>query len=269
MNTDHMNREERWSAARRVATGHVLAAVSGSRWADELVLRGSVLLRTWYGSLAREPGDLDFIVLPVYRRLGDDQARAMLDGIVRDAEEASRRDQDSGVLLTAKDTVQEETWEYTSAPGVRLLVPWKTMKHGWAKGEDPLSGNVQIDLAFAEPMPVEPEVALVSGPGGEPLAVQAATPGLSLAWKVYWLLSDEDKRPKDLYDAWLLAQHTPLDPDLLHAVHLASEFGPCFLRMTDLRRVKLDEDEFRAEVPGVPGTAADYVRLLADTLRFA
>ncbi|MFI6579501.1 hypothetical protein [Embleya sp. NPDC050493] len=56
--------EARWHRARRAAVDHVLEAVAGSRWVDDLVLRGSVLLKAWYGSTAREPGDLDFVVTP-------------------------------------------------------------------------------------------------------------------------------------------------------------------------------------------------------------
>src|SRR6185437_3459790 len=54
----------RWRQARTGALDYVLEAIADSQWADHLVLRGSVLLRTWYGQAAREPGDLDFVVLP-------------------------------------------------------------------------------------------------------------------------------------------------------------------------------------------------------------
>jgi hypothetical protein len=65
--------ERAWRAARRTAIGLVLSAPSDSPWADALVLRGSVLLRAWLGDTAREPGDLDFVVVPQSWRI--DEAR--------------------------------------------------------------------------------------------------------------------------------------------------------------------------------------------------
>jgi hypothetical protein len=70
----------RWSAARRAAMAHVLAVVAASPWAENLVLRGSVALRAWLGEVAREPGDLDFVVAPKTFAPDGPEARAMLAG---------------------------------------------------------------------------------------------------------------------------------------------------------------------------------------------
>ena len=72
----------RWSAARRAAMAHVLAVVAASPWAGNLVLRGSVALRAWLGEVAREPGDLDFVVVPKTFAPDGPEARAMLEGLV-------------------------------------------------------------------------------------------------------------------------------------------------------------------------------------------
>lgn len=56
----------------RSAIDHILTLVGGSPLADVLVLRGSVTMLAWAGPLAREPGDLDWVVRPQW--LGADQA---------------------------------------------------------------------------------------------------------------------------------------------------------------------------------------------------
>ncbi|MFF9403415.1 nucleotidyl transferase AbiEii/AbiGii toxin family protein [Streptomyces sp. NPDC014744] len=59
----------RWRTARRAAIDHVLALIAGSWWSDSLVVRGSLPLQAWAGERAREPADLDWVVV-----------RDMLDG---------------------------------------------------------------------------------------------------------------------------------------------------------------------------------------------
>ncbi|MEV0492011.1 nucleotidyl transferase AbiEii/AbiGii toxin family protein [Streptomyces atratus] len=53
----------RWRAARRSVQDHLLRVVAESPWGDGLILRGSLPLQAWVGAAAREPGDLDWIVL--------------------------------------------------------------------------------------------------------------------------------------------------------------------------------------------------------------
>lgn len=42
----------------------MLSLIADAPWSDGLVLRGSMVMPAWAGSAAREPGDLDFVVLP-------------------------------------------------------------------------------------------------------------------------------------------------------------------------------------------------------------
>ncbi|WP_330460760.1 nucleotidyl transferase AbiEii/AbiGii toxin family protein [Streptomyces sp. NBC_00820] len=50
-------------AARRAALDHVLRLVADAPWSGGLVLRGSMAMQAWVGGAAREPADLDWVVL--------------------------------------------------------------------------------------------------------------------------------------------------------------------------------------------------------------
>ena len=83
----------------------------------------------------------------------------------------------------------------------------------------------QIDVAYDEPLPEPPElIAVPRGGGLPPTAVWAASPRLSLAWKVQWLALDQLRQGrsdgKDLYDAVLLAEldGMRLSPRLKHEI---------------------------------------------------
>ncbi|MFI2203377.1 nucleotidyl transferase AbiEii/AbiGii toxin family protein [Streptomyces sp. NPDC020192] len=48
---------------RRAALDHVLRVIADAPWSGSLVLRGSMVMPAWVGAGAREPGDLDWVVL--------------------------------------------------------------------------------------------------------------------------------------------------------------------------------------------------------------
>ncbi|MFI1330818.1 nucleotidyl transferase AbiEii/AbiGii toxin family protein [Streptomyces sp. NPDC020845] len=50
-------------AAHRAALDHVLALIAEAPWSTSLVLRGSMVMSAWAGQAAREPADLDWVVL--------------------------------------------------------------------------------------------------------------------------------------------------------------------------------------------------------------
>ncbi|WP_327278397.1 nucleotidyl transferase AbiEii/AbiGii toxin family protein [Streptomyces sp. NBC_01224] len=64
-----------WHGARRTAPDTVLAVVADGPWGRHLVLRGSVLMATWFEEAAREPGDLDFLVVPRDWAMGGPRTR--------------------------------------------------------------------------------------------------------------------------------------------------------------------------------------------------
>ncbi|MFE3188306.1 nucleotidyl transferase AbiEii/AbiGii toxin family protein [Nocardia sp. NPDC059240] len=201
-----------WSAARRTAMSVVLAAIADSPWHDELMLRGSVLLRAWFGDVAREPGDVDFIVLPQDWEFHSDRTDAFLADIA--ARVAAAADGSPTVRIRAEDAVDDDIWTYDRVPGRRLVLPWTAV--------DPHipSGTVQLDFVFNE-APQQPprwtDIPL-AGTDGPAARLLAATPELSLAWKLLWLSEDRYPEGKDLYDAVLLAERCRPAPELLATV---------------------------------------------------
>lgn len=254
------DRGEAWFAARRHALDHVLAAVAGSPWAEHLVLRGSVLLKAWFGDAAREPGDLDFVVVPDTWRLEDDRTDAMLDGIARAAEAASRA-AGGPVRIDAAGAAGDEIWTYDRVPGRRLVLPWTA-------GTDLPPGTVQLDFVFNETLPAPPVRTgippLGGGPGG-PVPLMAASPELSLVWKILWLVSDMHPEAKDLYDAVLLAESVTVPYELLHRV--LTEAG----EWSDLPSVlgeagEVDWPEFEKDHPDDTETGGGYLLRLVVAL---
>ncbi|AJT61755.1 hypothetical protein T261_0062 [Streptomyces lydicus] len=243
---------ERWYEARRHALHHVLTALSQSPWAGHLVLRGSMLLKEWFGDAAREPGDLDFVVVPETWQLADDRTDRMLDGIAAAAEALSHRG--GPVRLDAHTAAGDEIWSYDRVPGRRLVIPWT------AEADGVPAGSVQLDFVFNERLPTPAEPAEIRGPQGTtPVVVQAATRALSLAWKVLWLVSDQYPESKDLYDAVLLAESTELPFALLREVFRGVDDG-CYDRQPVLLQtisgIEGDWPEFAKEYPHHTGSAA-------------
>ncbi|EPH45060.1 nucleotidyl transferase AbiEii/AbiGii toxin family protein [Streptomyces aurantiacus] len=228
----HPDAARAWHRARRTALDTVLAAIAGGPWAGHLVLRGSVLMATWCGDAARDPGDLDFVVVPRDLSLDDPRVATLFGDVARDAAAASAG---GPVRIHAAGTVVEDIWTYDRVPGRRMLLPWTAA--GTA------GGTVQLDLVFNETMPVPAEHTrlrpLGDGPGS---TVLAASPGLSLAWKLLWLTNDTHPQGKDLYDAVLLAEHTPLDYETVRAAF-----------------VHAGEDGLRPPGPGWAGELCQYV----------
>ncbi|MRH93072.1 nucleotidyl transferase AbiEii/AbiGii toxin family protein [Nocardia sp. SYP-A9097] len=202
-----------WFDARRAAIDHVLAAVADSLWASQLMLRGSVLLSAWYGSAARQPGDVDFIVLPQNWQVDEPATDDMFGDIAVRAERASLTPE-SMVHLHAEGALSDNIWTYDRVPGRRLVLPWT------ATGPDIPSGTVQLDFVFNETIPqpaVWSDLPNLCHPAA-PSHLLTATPELSLAWKLLWLTTDMHPQGKDFYDAVLLAENCRLPYDLLATV---------------------------------------------------
>ncbi|MFE2109933.1 nucleotidyl transferase AbiEii/AbiGii toxin family protein [Kitasatospora sp. NPDC059463] len=235
---------ERWLAARREALNTVLSAVAASPWAQHLVLRGSVLLRAWYGEQAREPGDLDFVVQPTDWPLEDERTGRMLTELAAGAEALS-----GAVRLHADRAVDDDIWTYGRVPGRRLVLPWTA--------PDLPGGTVQLDFVFTEHLPAAPEPCELPGVDGPLLA---ATAELSLAWKILWLVSDSHPQGKDLYDAVLLSRTTGVSYALLREVFTRSEehYARWPVLPRDIADAEVDWDEFAKDHPGFAEPVDDY-----------
>ncbi|MFD6231134.1 nucleotidyl transferase AbiEii/AbiGii toxin family protein [Streptomyces sp. NPDC060232] len=192
-----------WRAARRAALDVVARGVARSGWADSLVLRGSMLLAGWFGAAAREPHDLDFVVVPQVWGIDEPRTELLLAAVAEAAERVAA--EEGGLVVQACEAVSEDIWTYERMPGRRLVLPWS------APGLP--GGQVQLDFVFNEPLPVAPEPAEVAG-----VVLPAATRELSLAWKLMWLAGDMYPQGKDLYDAVLLAEDCVLPYRLLEEV---------------------------------------------------
>lgn len=207
-----------WFRARRTALDLTLAAIAGTPLGAQLALRGSVLMATWCGEAAREPGDLDFVAPEGWAFEGP-EATDLFPQIAAAAERTAAAWPGALVTIDAAGAVTEDIWTYDRVPGHRLQLPWS------APGT--AGGTVQIDVVYDEPL-AEPAVTTTLNPLGDgpTSTLLTVTPGLSLAWKIMWLITDIHKQGKDLYDAVLLAERHPLSRELLHEVFRLSGEWP-------------------------------------------
>lgn len=162
----------------------------------------------------------------------------------------------AGVLLDADGARRDGTWAYAytngevGPAGIRILIPWRA-------DSGPV-GVAQLDFSRDERLPEAPVwTAVPRGDGGVTVA-RTASRGLSLAWKLRWLVADAaaegGPQCKDLYDAVLLAEACRERP-LPEPPRLAG--------------VRVDErawQRFCAAHPGVRGSAADWLARLRTAL---
>ncbi|MFD0337316.1 nucleotidyl transferase AbiEii/AbiGii toxin family protein [Streptomyces sp. NPDC127117] len=250
-----------WHRARRTALDTVLASIADGPWGGHLVLRGSMLMATWFGEAARDPGDLDFLFVPRDRSMDDPRCAGLFDTIARDAAETAAAARGS-VRIDAAGLVTEDIWTYDRVPGRRMLLPWT------ADGVP--GGTVQLDVVFNEALP-SPAVLtelqpLGDGPG---CRVQAVSPELSLAWKLLWLVTDAYPQGKDLYDAVLLAERTPPAYELVREAFVlggAEGLRPPGAWWLNEFGVQTGWEHFTAEHPWVTESATSYCGRLAQAL---
>ena len=241
----------RWHASRRLATDHVLRALAASPWGEHLVLRGSRLMKAWYGDAAREPGDLDYVVTPATARLAgpwgaDPWAAKLLSGV---AAAVGVRPWPRGVAFQMDHVATDDIWTYERAEGRRVVFPWRT--------PDAPGGAVQVDVVFGETLTEPPTPTAIPTADGDTVSVLAATAGESLAWKLLWLHTDIWSQGKDLYDAVISAESVYVPRHLLERKFRES-LEPVTVPTADaFARSRFVEqnawDEFLKEYPWVAG----------------
>ncbi len=194
----------RWWAARTALLEHAMRVVAESRWKEHAMLRGSALLKLFLGDEARSPGDIDWVVLAPGWTSTCDETEAMLSDIAQRFTEQRRVGE---ATVGPEQVARDPIWTYERADGMRLTFI------GTIAGLPPL--KVQCDFVFGE-TPWEPPMP-VSIPTSDhrEIALSAASPELSLAWKLLWLLTDAYPQGKDLYDAVMLAERYSLPQPLL------------------------------------------------------
>jgi hypothetical protein len=254
-------RDEMWIRARREALHLALAAVSGNKRADLLMLRGSALMPGWYPAAAREPGDLDFVVLAQNWEAADRRTDVLFAQLARDAERLSAGTEH--VRFDAAGAESGDIQAYDGVPGRSLLLPWR------AEGFD--RAWVRLDFAFGERIHVEPERSeRALSPGWRAVPVLTASKELSLAWKIVWLLTDACAQGKDLYDAVLLAEDTPLSQRVLRDALVAADerYRDQPVALSDLADldVEAEWEYFQVEHPSVKGSADEWLRRLCVAL---
>ncbi|MBC7805529.1 MAG: nucleotidyl transferase AbiEii/AbiGii toxin family protein [Akkermansiaceae bacterium] len=252
---DSPEEKARWRQARWTVIGHLLRIVGESPCRDSLVLRGSLLLKTWLTGVAREPGDIDWVVRPVTAGITDPTATRMFDDLIRAAQNQRII---SDIAILGDRIAVDDIWTYERVPGKRIVFPWR------ADGLP--DGAVQMDFVFGEILHTAPSLMPIVIDGNA-VSVWAATPEESLAWKLLWLETDGFPQGKDLYDAVLLAERTYLPWNLLHKVLSADDWFRSNGQNKELFELgDLEWDDFKREHPDIEGDAFHWQKRLRTAL---
>jgi hypothetical protein len=250
--------KERWHAARRRLLGQLLKAVGDSPWRDNLVMRGSMLMKLWFGESAREPGDIDWVVRPLSIEIHHRWTSDLFVVLARIAKERSTTER-AGV--TIDDVRMEDIWTYDRVPGRRIVYYWHA--------DDTPTGTVQMDFVFGEELWAPPVQNDFFADPANRSSLWTATRELSLAWKLLWLDTDQYPQGKDLYDAVLLAESTPISVDLikLALADRLQRLGDRQLAPDFPLQWQIDWQNFKIEYPWVPGESSDWQKRLVSALK--
>ena len=249
-----------WERLRAEVRAHLLEIVANSRWHEHLVLRGSALMQAWFGEQARDPKDLDWVFRPADVGLEDpmcQQCFSELQALV------ARNPRTQNTEILAEQAAWDDIWTYERAAGRRLIFPFQA-----ASGA---GREIQMDIVWNEPLLQEPMLTSMPHRNGA-TEIWAATPELSLAWKLLWLANDMHAQGKDLYDAVLLAeraiaQGAPLEFGLLRAIFDTDDWWQKRqLTLAHFDDVQTDWQNFQLEYPFITGTGAEWEARLMKAL---
>jgi uncharacterized protein (TIGR02996 family) len=195
------------------------------------VLRGSTLLRRWFGEAARPAADIDLEWFPQAGWGGRfasplEHARGLCMFAVGD-HHGSPIAFDPDIPVPSDGV---SLWDY-GTPGVRCYT-------GWTWAERNLHGVLQVDVAQAgsyDLTGVATESMELPREGGEPARVLAYAPEMLLAAKLSWIVRHVQRNttpagrhsltflgePKDLFDAHLLLTEGRLRSEVFQSAFLA------------------------------------------------
>jgi uncharacterized protein (TIGR02996 family) len=264
--------------------------------ADEpvvLVLRGSMLLRHWFGERARPAADIDLECFERVRGARGSRFTSLVDhgrGLCCYATELSASCEIEFVETDAPNDGQS-LWEY-GMPGERFYIGWVWSHRSNQGGQ---SGRLQIDIAESGSYDLKElgvtDISLTAT-DGDTFRIPAYAPETMLAAKLSWLVrslkrwrnDDQVDAPswkgesKDLFDVYLLLTQADLRADLFRQSLLAigaedklewNNLEAIF----DVRRGKITDDdfanwnEFRQRHPGlIDRGPTELLQAIADRL---
>ena len=230
-----------WELARADVRNHLLQIVADSRWRNHLVLRGSTLMQAWFGDAARDPKDIDWVFQPENVKLGDPMCEACFADLI---ERVKANPHVGNTQILTSQIAVDDIWTYERAAGRRVIFPFQT--------GDGSQREIQMDIVWSEPLFDAPITLELSTTG---TSLLAATPQLSLAWKLLWLVTDGHPQGKDLYDAVLLAENTRLPFELLNRVLQSDEWIQKYRKVEWelFRDLDVDWPNFKLEFPWIEG----------------
>lgn len=244
-----------WQSQRTRVLWHVLTQIAESPCAEHLVLRGSAVMASWFGELARIPGDLDWVLIPEVQKMNAPESIAVVDSLLKLICGTTVQE---GIRVSADQFAVENIWTYEKAPGRRIVFSWESDLLN-------IGGTIQMDIVFGEHIPdgfAFTDVQLGTLP---PITCRTVSPAQSLAWKLLWLQTDMHPMGKDLYDAVLLAESTEISFDLIHRTFQCA--GEQFANPPRLHSQSLEWEPFQREYPHIEGTADEWIERLVDALR--
>lgn len=245
-----------WQEAGLQVAHHLVHMLMNSPWQEHLVLRGSFLLKTWFGDAARNPHDIDWVFRPSEANMDGALGQQLVLDLIHMAQ---HRPHVGSAVIQADDIRVDDIWTYERASGRRIVFPWQA--------DDLPRGQVQMDIVFGEPLFDDPVQTRIASPNRDDCVVWTASKELSLAWKLLWLQTDWYPRPKDLYDAALLAENSELSGALLYRVFKANSDASLDEITPDFAFVAgRDWDDFQLEYTSLPGTTEEWQARLATAL---
>jgi hypothetical protein len=219
--TANMNGRKRASEAtrHRLFEG-ILLRLARLPDADQLILRGGMLMRHWFRPIPRPANDLDLVSTASFsvEETGR-QFRQLL----------ANRDVDDGVTFDSKRFRVDGIWLQTNFPGVRVFTAGKV------DGEE---DQFTVDITFGEPMVPAPRLDDYPTSGNGTARIWMCRPETITGRKLHALrqMGMLRWRPKDLNDLRLLLERVPMDDsDLCDAI--AASFASRDNTMAEARAI--------------------------------
>lgn len=247
----------RWFEARTQVIETILQVIRDSQWHEQMILRGSLLLKGMLGDVAREPADIDW----VFRQDGTESIDWLFNKLISELTQMIACFPIDNIKIDTTKIVIDNIWIYSRAEGRRILFPWQV--------EGLPMGTLQMDVVFGERLFADPILTPIPTLSGDDILIWSASKELSLAWKIRWLETDVYPQGKDLYDATLLAEQTSLPFELLREVLESDEnwnmdaknienfsWRSGYPWVSELK--ELEWDNFKLEYPWIEGTMEDW-----------